>query len=73
MPAADDIYGRYYPADPSTLNLESNFGPMEPESVGYLQPTSMDTPLHIMHERFERDGYLFVRRATHSCSSTIKP
>jgi phytanoyl-CoA hydroxylase len=59
-PAADDQYGRYYPADPDTLNLESNFGPMDPRSVGYLQPTSVDTPLEIMHERFERDGYLFV-------------
>lgn len=62
-PASDDIYGHYYPVDPDTLNLESNFGPMEPGSVGYLQPTSIDTPLEIMHERFERDGYLFVSRA----------
>jgi phytanoyl-CoA hydroxylase len=59
-PAADNIYGNYHPADPKTLNLESNFGPMDPENVGYLQPTSFDTPLEIMHERFQRDGYLFV-------------
>ena len=59
-PAINDQYGKYYPADPTTLNLESNFGPMDPSSVGYLQPTSIDTPLEIMHERFERDGYLFV-------------
>lgn len=58
---SDDIYGSYHPADPDTLSLESNYGPMEPGSVGYLQPTSFDTPLEIMHERFERDGYLFVR------------
>ncbi|KAJ6036389.1 hypothetical protein N7540_000668 [Penicillium herquei] len=58
---ADDIYGSYYPVDPSTLNLESNFGPMETGSIGYLQPTSVDTPLDIMHERFECDGYLFVK------------
>lgn len=56
-----DNYGNYYPADPATLNLESNYGPMSPESIGYLQPTSKDTPLEVMHERFERDGYLFVR------------
>lgn len=62
-PASDDIYGHYYPVDPDTLNLESNFGPMEPGSVGYLQPSLIDTPLEIMHERFERDGYLFVSRA----------
>lgn len=58
--ASNDIYGKYYPADPKALNLESNFGSMDPENVGYLQPTSADTPLQIMHERFQRDGYLFV-------------
>lgn len=58
--ASNDIYGKYYPADPKSLNLESNFGSMDPENVGYLQPTSADTPLEIMHERFQRDGYLFV-------------
>ncbi|KAJ5107373.1 hypothetical protein N7456_004048 [Penicillium angulare] len=61
-PASDDIYGNYSPANPDTLNLESNFGPMEPGTIGYLQPTSIDTPLDIMHERYERDGYLFVKR-----------
>lgn len=60
--AADDNYGKYYPADPKSLTLESNFGPMDPETVGYLQPTSVNTPLEIMHERFQRDGYLFVRQ-----------
>lgn len=59
-PASDGTYGKYYPRDPSTLNLESNFGPMEPKSIGYLQPTSIDTPIEIMHERYQRDGYLFV-------------
>lgn len=58
--APDDIYGVYRPTDPDTLNLESNFGPMESGSVGFLQPTAANTPLEIMHERFERDGYLFV-------------
>jgi phytanoyl-CoA hydroxylase len=65
-PAVNDQYGAYYPADPETLNLESNFGPMDPGSVGYLQSTSVDTPLEIMHERFERDGYLFVCRLSHA-------
>lgn len=60
-PADDDMYGKYHPADPDTLNLESNFGPMEPGLVGFLQPTSPDTALEIMHERFDRDGYLLVR------------
>lgn len=62
-----DNYGNYYPVVPATLNLESNYGPMSPESIGYLQPTSKDTPLEVMHERFERDGYLFVR----SCVSLL--
>ncbi|RYP56432.1 hypothetical protein DL769_009917 [Monosporascus sp. CRB-8-3] len=56
-----DQYGQYYPRDPATLELESNFGPMDPELMGYLQPTSADTPLDVMHERFEKDGYLFVK------------
>ncbi|CAI6100795.1 hypothetical protein V2G26_010534 [Clonostachys chloroleuca] len=58
----DDGYGSYYPVDPDTLDLQSNFGPMEPGSVGYLQPTAVDTPLEIMHERYERDGYLFIKK-----------
>lgn len=62
--ASQDAYGHYYPADPITLNLESNYGPMEPDAIGYLQPTTMDTPLEVMHERFEKDGYLFVRKQT---------
>lgn len=56
----DDIYGKYYPTDPKNLSLEGNFGPMDPERIGYLQPTSKDTPLEIMRERFNRDGYLLV-------------
>ena len=55
-----DQYGHYHPADPASLSLESNFGPMDADSIGYLQPTRVDTPLEIMHERYERDGYLFV-------------
>ncbi|WZH48390.1 Phytanoyl-hydroxylase [Fusarium acuminatum] len=59
--ASQDPYGHYHPADPTTLSLESNYGPMEPDTIGYLQPTTMDTPLEVMHERFEKDGYLFVK------------
>lgn len=58
--ASQDPYGHYFPADPATLNLESNYGPMESDMIGYLQPTTKDTPIEVMHERFERDGYLFV-------------
>ncbi len=56
----EDSYGHYRPADPASLKLESNFGPMDSDSVGYLQPTSADAPLAVLHERFQRDGYLFV-------------
>lgn len=59
--ARHDEYGSYFPMDPDKLALESNFGPMQPGTVGYLQPTSADTPLEVMHERYQRDGYLFVR------------
>jgi phytanoyl-CoA hydroxylase len=55
-----DSYGRYHPANLKQLKLESNFGPMTPESMGYLQPTSLDTPREIMRERYVKDGYLFV-------------
>lgn len=58
--ASEDMYGNYIPVDPKTLNLESNFGPMDADAIGFLQPTSMETPLETMRERFERDGYLFV-------------
>ncbi|RAK99624.1 phytanoyl-CoA dioxygenase family protein [Aspergillus ibericus CBS 121593] len=57
----NDQYGNYYPTDPKNLNLESNFGPMLPEKVGYLQPTSKDTPIEVMKERFSKDGYLFIK------------
>ncbi|PLB55479.1 hypothetical protein P170DRAFT_443254 [Aspergillus steynii IBT 23096] len=57
----DDQYGNYYPAHPEDLNLESNFGPMAADQIGYLQPTSKETPIEIMRERFQRDGYLFVK------------
>ncbi|ETS73769.1 hypothetical protein PFICI_14715 [Pestalotiopsis fici W106-1] len=56
-----DKYGKYHPADPRKLDLESNFGPMDPNTIGYLQPTSADTPIDIMRERFDRDGYLHVK------------
>lgn len=60
VPPQDDQYGKYYPTDPRNLSLESNFGPMLPQMIGYLQPTSKDTPIEVMRERFNGDGYLFV-------------
>ncbi|KAL3260760.1 hypothetical protein ABHI18_004297 [Aspergillus niger] len=58
----DDRYGEYYPLDPKYLKLKSNFGPMLPEKIGCLQPTSKDTPIEVMRERLIRDGYLFVKQ-----------
>ena len=57
-----DGYGNYKPRDPHDLKLESNFGPMDPEQIGYLQPTFADTPMEVMRERYFRDGYLHVKR-----------
>lgn len=56
-----DSYGSYHPIEPESLDLESNFGPMQPDTIGYLQPTSADTSLEIMHKRYSTDGYLFVK------------
>lgn len=55
-----DSYGSYHPIDPANLKLESNFGPMHPDQMGYLQPTSKDTPIEVMRERYFKDGYLHV-------------
>lgn len=55
------IYGSYHPADPAKLKLESNFGPMRPNRIGFLQPTSKDTPIEVMRERYFKDGYQHVR------------
>lgn len=59
--AEKDNYGHYHPIDPAKLRLESNFGPMHPDQMGYLQPTSKDTPIEVMRERYFKDGYLHVR------------
>ncbi|BCS29718.1 uncharacterized protein APUU_80021A [Aspergillus puulaauensis] len=68
---SNDIYGKCCLADLKSLNLESNFGVLDPENVGYLQPTSADTPLEIMHKRFQRDGYLFVKGCISKEASSI--
>lgn len=60
--AEGNVYGSYYPIDPAKLKLESNFGPMHPDQMGYLQPTSKDTPIETMRERYFKDGYLHVSK-----------
>ncbi|KAK9419903.1 putative Phytanoyl-CoA hydroxylase [Seiridium unicorne] len=56
----DNQYGKYHPRDLRTLDLESNFGPMDPDAIGYLQPTSANTSIETMRARFKIDGYLYV-------------
>lgn len=58
--AKSDTYGNYKPRDPHDLKLVSNFGPMDAEQIGYLQPTRADTPMEVMRERYFKDGYLHV-------------
>ena len=45
-----DDYGHYYPVNPNTLNLESNFGPMYKDSIGYVQPTSAEASIEEMRD-----------------------
>lgn len=56
-----DNYGNYRPVEPRELALESNFGPMDPSMIGFLQPTAADAPVEVMLERFQKDGYLFMK------------
>jgi phytanoyl-CoA hydroxylase len=58
---AGDQYGNYYPMNLENLRLESNFGPMLPGQMGYLQPSSMNTPIGILQQSFKCDGYLLAR------------
>lgn len=45
---------------PST-SLYVNDGLLSPEGVGFLQPSSPSEPLDDLRQRFERDGYLFLK------------
>ncbi|KAF2147599.1 uncharacterized protein K452DRAFT_293997 [Aplosporella prunicola CBS 121167] len=66
-------YGHYQPAEPKNSKLEYNFGLMAPEAIGFLVPTTADTPMKTMRQRFAQDGYRFVRKTTtYRHSKTIK-
>ncbi|KAI1137659.1 hypothetical protein F5Y05DRAFT_419573 [Hypoxylon sp. FL0543] len=44
-----------------SIPLYVNDGLLDPEQVGYLRPSSPSEPLDDLRQRFERDGYLFLK------------
>ncbi|KAI0105364.1 hypothetical protein F4776DRAFT_475421 [Hypoxylon sp. NC0597] len=44
-----------------SIPLYVNDGLLGPEQIGYLHPSSPSEPLHDLRQRFERDGYLFLK------------
>ena len=42
--------------------LYVNDGLLDPSEIGHLKPSSPDLPLSVLHERYERDGYLFLKQ-----------
>lgn len=57
VPAHELVY------EPQQLpRLRSNYGAqLDPDSVGWMQETPVDTPLEEMRRRFNEDGYIFVK------------
>ena len=50
------------PTISSTLpKLFVNDGPLHPSEVGYLRPSEPTMPLSLLRERYEADGYLFLK------------
>ena len=42
--------------------LRSNYGSyLDPDTVGWMQETPIDTPMEEMRRRFDEDGYIFVK------------
>ncbi|RDW72212.1 hypothetical protein BP5796_08246 [Coleophoma crateriformis] len=46
---------------PGSLKLHSTGGAIEPEAVGKLRPTHMDTPLEEIRRRYNQDGYVWLK------------
>lgn len=44
-----------------TEKLFVNDGPLTPEQYGALKPTSLDTPIEVARQKFQEDGYLFIK------------
>ncbi|KAI0173003.1 hypothetical protein GGR52DRAFT_547009 [Hypoxylon sp. FL1284] len=42
-------------------SLYVNDGLLDPDRIGYLQPSSPSEPLNDLRRRYERDGYLFLK------------
>lgn len=38
-----------------------NDGMLKPENVDYLRPTSSDTPLEEIRQRYNDDGYVYMK------------
>ena len=57
VPAHELVY------EPQQLpKLRSNYGAhLDPDTVGWMQETPIDTPLEEMNRRFAEDGYIFVK------------
>lgn len=57
VPAHELVY------EPQQLpKLRSNYGKhLDQDTVGWLRPSSIDTPLEEMRRRFDEDGYVFVK------------
>jgi phytanoyl-CoA hydroxylase len=47
--------------DMDTLELHSSGGAIDPDSVGWLRPSSKDTPIEQLREQYNRDGYLWMK------------
>lgn len=57
IPAHELVYERQ-----QLPKLRSNHGPcVDASSVGWMQETSIDTPLEEMQRRFNTDGYVFIK------------
>lgn len=47
--------------EPPISQLHVNDGPLEPENVARLRPTSLDTPIDEIRRRYAEDGYVFLK------------
>ena len=57
MPHAEEIPPTALPAGKYFVND----GPLEPANTAPLRPTTLDTPIDEIRQRFQSDGYLFLK------------
>lgn len=48
--------------DMGTLELHSSGGPIDKDSIGWLKPADRNTPIEEMRQRYEADGYIWVKQ-----------